>query len=210
MEGERFMKNILTSAAIVTALFCGAAIAQDTTPSSTNPSAATPQTQAATPSTQPTHVAKIAPGSVIPVQLTKTVDAKKVKTGDESECRDASDAGSNALNATDTRSQNCAWQRHSGATHENRRRQEGEDWRRSHRKSYARHEDDQRRDTCSQGCEGRGTCDPSAGTQQGPERVAGRNRIRSHRDEGWRDANADVDSGNHRTAEQQREFFLGK
>src|SRR5579862_6625939 len=83
MEGERFMKNILTSAAIVTALFCGAAIAQDTTPSSTNPSAATPQTQAATPSTQPTHVAKIAPGSVIPVQLTKTVDAKKVKTGDE-------------------------------------------------------------------------------------------------------------------------------
>ena len=77
------MKNILTSAAIVTALFCGAAIAQDTTPSSTNPSTATPQTQAATPSTQPTHVAKIAPGSVIPVQLTKTVDAKKVKTGDE-------------------------------------------------------------------------------------------------------------------------------
>jgi len=77
------MKNILTSAAIVTALCCGAALAQSTTPSSTNPNTAAPQTQAATPSTQPTHVAKIAPGSVIPVRLTKTVDAKKVKAGDE-------------------------------------------------------------------------------------------------------------------------------
>ena len=76
------MKNILTSAAIVTALCCGASLAQSTTPSSTNPNTA-PQTQTATPSAQPTHVAKIAPGSVIPVQLTKTVDAKKVKTGDE-------------------------------------------------------------------------------------------------------------------------------
>ena len=77
------MKNILTSAAIVTALCCGGALAQKTTPSSTNPNTAAPQTQAAAPSTQPAHVAKIAPGSVIPVQLTKTVDAKKVKTGDE-------------------------------------------------------------------------------------------------------------------------------
>lgn len=77
------MKNILTSAAIVTALCCGAALAQNTTTSPTNPNTAAPQTQAATPSTQPTHVAKIAPGSVIPVQLTKTVDAKKVKTGDQ-------------------------------------------------------------------------------------------------------------------------------
>lgn len=77
------MKSILTSAAMVTALCCGAALAQNTTPSSTNPNTAAPQTQAATASTQPTHVAKIAPGSVIPVQLTKTVDAKKVKTGDE-------------------------------------------------------------------------------------------------------------------------------
>jgi hypothetical protein len=44
------------------------------------PQSLAPQTSA---SAQPQHVTKIAPGSVIPVSLTKTIDAKKAKTGDE-------------------------------------------------------------------------------------------------------------------------------
>lgn len=94
------MKNIFMAAGVIAALTCGAALAQ-TTPSTTDPSM--PQTQApnapttqtrpqtgqapvtspATGKTQSSEKAKIAPGSVIPVQLTKTVDAKKAKTGDE-------------------------------------------------------------------------------------------------------------------------------
>lgn len=42
------------------------------------PSAQSPANQA-----QPSNSLKLAPGSVIPVQVTKTVDAKKAKTGDE-------------------------------------------------------------------------------------------------------------------------------
>ena len=45
-----------------------------------------PQTsrpQATAPQTPPPGALKIAPGSVIPVQLTKTIDAKKAKQGDE-------------------------------------------------------------------------------------------------------------------------------
>lgn len=71
-------------------------MAQSTTPSATPPSS--PETQSASPSTgspsqpstgtaatsaQSAHPNRVAPGSVIPVQLTKTVDAKKAKTGDE-------------------------------------------------------------------------------------------------------------------------------
>jgi hypothetical protein len=88
------MKYGYIGAALVAAL-CVASLAQNTTPS-TQPS--TPQTQAPTttsPQTQqaPTSPAaaenqsaskaRIAPGSVLPVQLTKTVDAKKAKTGDQ-------------------------------------------------------------------------------------------------------------------------------
>jgi len=88
-------------------LLAGLSFAQDNNPLPTNGAAAQPQ--AATPqgsqqipdssaqhqSTQPNagpagatansgnHTAKIAPGSVIPAQLTKTIDAKKAKTGDE-------------------------------------------------------------------------------------------------------------------------------
>lgn len=81
------MKNLFKATALM-ALICGVALAQSTSPSST-PSTAQPQTQpsatqnsaqAAPQAQHPTHVA---PGSVIPVQLTKTVDAKKAKTGDE-------------------------------------------------------------------------------------------------------------------------------
>src|SRR6476469_1568280 len=81
------MKNVFKATAFM-ALMCGGALAQSASPS---PNSGTPQPQAqsstppnsaqsATPGQQPTHVA---PGSVIPVQLTKTVDAKKAKTGDE-------------------------------------------------------------------------------------------------------------------------------
>jgi hypothetical protein len=76
-------------------LLCGVCISQDATPPPTDNSV--PKTQQQTPE-QPAQAAqpaqsqsvqtgqqprRIAPGSVIPVELTKTVDAKKVKTGDE-------------------------------------------------------------------------------------------------------------------------------
>jgi hypothetical protein len=95
------MKNILTLAIMAALLTVGAAVAQDATPGPTDPgppqaapttsqpqTAPAPlagsQTQAATQAaTAPANDAKIAPGSVIPVQLTKTIDAKKAKTGDE-------------------------------------------------------------------------------------------------------------------------------
>lgn len=104
------MKNFL-AVAFMGALLCAVALAQSTTPSPAEPGAAqppaaqpVPQTsQAPTPAptqapqtsqpatspqpggtqAQPAGAKKIAPGSVIPVQLTKTVDAKKAKTGDE-------------------------------------------------------------------------------------------------------------------------------
>lgn len=104
------MKNFL-AVAFMGALLCAVAVAQSSTPSPAEPGAAqppaaqpVPQTsQAPTPAptqapqtsqpatspqpggtpAQPAGAKKIAPGSVIPVQLTKTVDAKKAKTGDE-------------------------------------------------------------------------------------------------------------------------------
>ncbi len=93
------MKNILSLATLATLLTAGAAVAQDSTPpppdpgTPQTPATTQPQTAAPVPSagsqTQATASAptanepKIAPGSVIPVELTKTVDAKKAKTGDE-------------------------------------------------------------------------------------------------------------------------------
>ena len=104
------MKYVLAVSIFVSALLCGGLIAQSTTPPPSDPGAAqppatqpvpqtsqaptpqaTPTPQSSTPSTtsEPASSAsqpsgqKIAPGSVIPVQLTKTVDAKKAKTGDE-------------------------------------------------------------------------------------------------------------------------------
>ena len=80
-------------AIVVSAAFlCGMSVAQTETPTPTAPSAAqapqNPATQA--PGASPTagnqaqpSSPRLAPGSVIPVQLTKTVDAKKAKTGDE-------------------------------------------------------------------------------------------------------------------------------
>jgi hypothetical protein len=100
------MKSILICTALMAALAGGAALAQSTPSSSTDPSVpqtqpapAQPQSQqpqAEPPATQAPNAAppganqaeatsgpRIAPGSVIPVQLTKTIDAKKAKPGDE-------------------------------------------------------------------------------------------------------------------------------
>jgi len=89
------MRSILAALFSVT-LLCGAALTQQTPPPS--PDTQTPRsdeqpnqpTQQGQSSAQPTAnqqqtsgALKIAPGSVIPVQLSKTVDAKKAKTGDE-------------------------------------------------------------------------------------------------------------------------------
>jgi len=71
-------------------LLCGSSLAQDTAPAAANSSAGQTQQTAATPAPGATPAmgnqpgpARIAPGVVIPVQLTKTVDAKKAKPGDE-------------------------------------------------------------------------------------------------------------------------------
>jgi hypothetical protein len=74
-------------------LLCAVSLAQDTTP--LPPHGTSPQdqespvaTQASQPSSGQTRTApRIAPGSVIPVQLTRTIDAKKVKTGDQVEAK---------------------------------------------------------------------------------------------------------------------------
>ncbi|PYX71390.1 MAG: hypothetical protein DMG78_15515 [Acidobacteria bacterium] len=97
------MRSIL-AALFSVALLCGAALAQQTPPP--NPDTQTPRsdeqpnrpTQQGQSSAQPaanqqpsSSGMKIAPGSVIPVQLSKTVDAKKAKTGDEVVATDSGD-----------------------------------------------------------------------------------------------------------------------
>ena len=83
------MKTILIGI-VSGALMLTAAAAQEGTPPSASPSAtptspAQPTTQQAPQSaaTAPEGPKRVAAGSVIPVSLTKTVDAKKAKTGDE-------------------------------------------------------------------------------------------------------------------------------
>jgi len=84
------MKRILTAFAFVSTVLGIGLMAQDvnqqapaaqTDPATTQPKSApaggVPSPAAGTPAP------KIAPGSVIPVQLTKTIDAKKAKSGDE-------------------------------------------------------------------------------------------------------------------------------
>ena|SRR5579859_4581118 len=104
------------------ALMAGGVVAQDTagsSPAQTQPQApsagsqtpdqlpaaqtsapaAAPQTQAPQPSAaaaQPGAIKRVAPGSVIPVQLTKTIDAKKAKTGDEVLAKVTQDLKSNS------------------------------------------------------------------------------------------------------------------
>jgi hypothetical protein len=71
------MKNILTMAAWM-GLLCGAGWTQSTRAASDPMSG-----QAGTAAKQPGQTPKIVPGSVIPVLLTKSIDAKKAKPGDE-------------------------------------------------------------------------------------------------------------------------------
>jgi hypothetical protein len=92
------MKRLLTEIFAAFALLCGFSIAQDATPATS--SHASPQAQQNSAPTQPAPTnspqsnsaqasanSRIAPGSVLPVQLTKTVDAKKLKTGDQIEVK---------------------------------------------------------------------------------------------------------------------------
>jgi hypothetical protein len=91
------------SATLITGtLLCAGAFAQSTSPSTQNPGAPTQQPEAQPQQQQPSQATqaptsapastnqepssatpRIAPGSVIPVQLTKTIDSKKAKPGDE-------------------------------------------------------------------------------------------------------------------------------
>lgn len=88
------MRSML-AALFSVALLCGAALTQQTPPpnpdnqtprSDEQPNQPTQQRQSSaqpTPNQKQSSGLKIAPGSVIPVQLSKTVDAKKAKAGDE-------------------------------------------------------------------------------------------------------------------------------
>jgi hypothetical protein len=87
---ELSMKNQFVLILLSGILLCGLSFAQNRQPTPSQPqqpgsasqSAPGPNTPAADPAQNPAKT-RIAPGSVIPVLLTKTVDAKKAKTGDE-------------------------------------------------------------------------------------------------------------------------------
>ena len=83
------MKMIPAGSLATAAILCSLAVAQNASPSNPNntlqrtpPNAASARTASA-----PANPPRIAPGSVIPVQLTKSLDAKKVKAGDEVDAR---------------------------------------------------------------------------------------------------------------------------
>src|SRR5580700_3639839 len=109
------MKSVAVSIFFVSALMAGFAVAQNSAPqtpqspsapqtSAPNPSqmpAAAPETEPQTQTSQPgasqnPAVTRVAPGSVIPVQLTKSIDAKKVKPGDEVVARVTEDMKTNS------------------------------------------------------------------------------------------------------------------
>ncbi len=98
------MKTVLISI-FSGALMLGVASAQSNpAPASASPPSDPQTSTPAQPSAQPTAAEsttqaqpmRIAPGSVIPVSLTKTIDAKKVKTGDEVVAKVTQDLKSNA------------------------------------------------------------------------------------------------------------------
>jgi hypothetical protein len=83
------MKMIPAGSLATAAILCSLAVAQNASPSNPNntlqrtpPNAASARTASV-----PANPPRIAPGSVIPVQLTKSLDAKKVKAGDEVDAR---------------------------------------------------------------------------------------------------------------------------
>jgi hypothetical protein len=102
------MKIFLTEILSV-AVLCGLSVAQEPVPPQSDNTApqqqqspAAPQAAQSTPgqssAMQPTTNVRIAPGSVIPVQLTKSIDAKKAKTGDEIDAKVTQDM--KAVNGT--------------------------------------------------------------------------------------------------------------
>jgi hypothetical protein len=86
------MRTLLTGL-VVGLILCCVSLAQITPPAQTNDTAPQGQRCPMTTQTVPSssgragEALRIAPGSVIPVQLTKSIDAKKVKSGDEVEAR---------------------------------------------------------------------------------------------------------------------------
>jgi hypothetical protein len=98
------MKTILicTCSAL---LAVGVTLAQAQTSAPAQPQTPAPQAASSTPSLAAAPT-RIAPGSVIPVSLSKTVDAKKVKTGDEvvtTVTQDMKTASGNVLVPKDTK-----------------------------------------------------------------------------------------------------------
>ena len=89
---------------LITAIFagiavCSFALAQDQnppTPPTTPQAQQIPAQQTAAQNTTSNLRARIAPGSVIPVELTKSIDAKKVKNGDPVEAKVTTDLKSNS------------------------------------------------------------------------------------------------------------------
>jgi hypothetical protein len=92
----------MKSSLIAILVLSGVVLAQDTNtsqssspsqvPSTSQPSSVAPAAQESPMATRPARqgqatTPRIAAGSVIPVQLTKTIDAKKMKTGDPVEAR---------------------------------------------------------------------------------------------------------------------------
>ncbi len=107
------MKQILSATLFTAALLCAIALAQSTPsqtpgappqqpegqPQTQQPAQATPAPTAAqaTANQEPSAATpKIAPGSVIPVSLTRTIDAKKAKPGDEVVAKVTMDMKSNS------------------------------------------------------------------------------------------------------------------
>jgi hypothetical protein len=78
------------------AILCigGVVVAQDPAPRGNTPTAQ-PSAQAPQPAGQAPNTPRIAPGSVIPVELTKTIDAKKAKSGDPVEAKVTQDLKTN-------------------------------------------------------------------------------------------------------------------
>src|ERR1700722_17285544 len=90
------MKTFLTGI-LAALLSCSLSIAQDTTAPTTGttprsqPKAMPPQSAPTSPPPASAGPAsannRIAPGSILPEQLTKSIDAKKIKTGDQGEAK---------------------------------------------------------------------------------------------------------------------------
>jgi hypothetical protein len=98
-KGDENMKSILKSI-LLGLLMCAFCAAQDTTAPASSAGTQTQQeparAQAGQANQQPANSPRrIAAGSVIPVQLTKTIDAKKIKTGDPVEAKVTADLKSN-------------------------------------------------------------------------------------------------------------------